>query len=118
PIDDAQLSLIPAPHARLIPQEGFVPAETPDGSSAVDSLTGRLPAEGSAWAVSLWTMDSRTERALLVGLILLVLAGVAHWGLRLDLGEWLNAHYAVALAALGLLWWLCFKASALGFLIL
>jgi hypothetical protein len=63
-------------------------------------------------------MDSRTESFLLLGLLILVSAAVAHWASRRNLGQWLDAHPGSACFLFGLLWWVAFAGSALGFLLL
>jgi hypothetical protein len=121
PIQEASLEMIPAANARWIPQEGISPLPTlKEGlppKAFENSLVGQLSAESPDWTVSAWTMDSRSENVLLICLLALLLGGFTHWGLRLNTGGWLHEHYAAALALLGLVWWLCFLGSAIGFLV-
>ncbi len=121
PLDQAHLAIVPASHTRLIPQQGFEssqPKLAKDSAEQTDNaLVADLSGGDSQWKVSVWTMDSRSEEVLLMGLLVLILGGCMHWGLRFHAGEWLHEHHRIACGVLGLLWWICFLGSAWGFLV-
>ncbi len=52
---------------------------------------------------------------MLLAILVLVVGGVMHWGLRLKTGEWLHRHQTIAMGILGGLWWTCLAGSAVGF---
>jgi hypothetical protein len=119
PPHDAHLELVPASHVRLIPHAGLVPSDgkAPDEYPQVvgNSFPAELPHDSEDWAIELWTMDSRTESFLMMGLFVLIAGAVLHWAIRRDFSDWLHAHPGLACFFLGVLWWLAFAGSAWGF---
>ncbi len=117
-LEEARLTVVPPANVWLIPQRDFQPAPAKEQANIVrfaNALEGRLTADGKNWPVSFWLLDSRSETALLLTLLVLIVGGLMHWGLRLETGEWLHRHQAIALGVLGGLWWTCLAGSALGF---
>ena len=118
PLEEARLTVVPPPQTRLIPQRDFQTAAPKVQAKEVqfaNALQGKLPGEGPNWPVSFWLLDSRSENVLLLTVLVLVVGGVMHWGLRLKTGEWLHRHHALAFGILGGLWWTCLAGSAVGF---
>ncbi len=119
PPHDAFLTLVPTTNLRLIPQSGVHLSERhrsePAEHLAGNEVRGELSSENSAWTIALWTMDSRTESMLLLGLVILVLGAAMNWAIRRNLADWIPAHPATVCLLLGLLWWLAFAGSVFGF---
>jgi hypothetical protein len=53
---------------------------------------------------------------VLAGIALPLVIVITYRIVRLEAGDWLHRHHAVAWLLLGILWWLCFTPSILGFL--
>lgn len=115
----AILTVIHSDDTELITNEGLDPiSQTERANSPMppsDSLRGNLSLDTNDWSLSFWTMDSRAEGVFLVCVLVLISGGVLHWGLRLNSGEWLHHHPAIAWASLGLIWWACLTGSLFGF---
>lgn len=107
------LDVVPPRQIRLIAERGVEASAQP--ASAADGFSGELEPADSDGALSFWTMDSRAETALFLSLLVLSLGGIAYWGLRLNTGDWLHRHPAVACSLIGLFWWTCLAGSAIGF---
>lgn len=122
PAHDAHLAVIPAANVRLIPQSGIVASGSQSSEQipqwAENAYQWDLSAESQEWVIALWTLDSRTESFLVMGLAVLVSAAVTNWALRRNLGDWFNVHPGIVCFLVGLLWWLAFAGSVFGFLML
>ncbi|MCA9068449.1 MAG: hypothetical protein KDA84_05980, partial [Planctomycetaceae bacterium] len=118
-IQSANITVFPTNQCELITNEGLMTVDQSKSDTGnVDSgelVQGHLPIQGDSWPLSFWTMDSRSENVLVVCVLLLIIAGVSHWGLKLNSGEWLHNYPAIAWALLGIVWWACLAGSFVGF---
>ena len=115
-IQSNTLEVVPPPQIRLIAEAGV---EASGGAaSAAGGFVGKLEAADATWSLTFWTLDTRAEYCLLIGVLAVSLGGLMYWGLGLETGDWLDKHVMVSFGLIGLFWWTCLSQSAIGLAVL